>query len=153
MEALIDLDIDDDDNIEYEQQARQLFSEHFALKGSSYHEDCQKALRECKNKEINNEEIQIRVTSEPTNPRDKNAMIVESFIANKWQRVGYIPRQKIKKLKTAMLGNEIQSVQFKFISHKYIPDLNDWLYCPVILITKYNNWLPTNPNYKYNDPI
>lgn len=37
------------------------FSEYFALKGSSSHEDCQKALRKCKQLQLHKENINLRV--------------------------------------------------------------------------------------------
>ena len=129
------------------------FTEYFALKGSSYHEDCQKTLRKCKQLQLQNENINLRVTPEPTNIRDKNAVIVEAYVDNEWCRVGYIPKEKLRKVIVAIRNNEIQKVEFKFIGFMFIPDLNDWLYNPRVLISKLGHWLPTDANYKYNDSI
>ena len=64
------------------------FTEYFALIGSSYHEDCQKALRKCKNFNCKKKIIiNLQVTPEPTNIRDKNAVIVEAYINNAWYRI------------------------------------------------------------------
>ena len=63
------------------------FTEYFTLKGSSYHEDCQKALRKCKELQLQKENINLQVTPEPTNIRDKNAVIVEAYINNDWYRI------------------------------------------------------------------
>ena len=130
-----------------------LFTEYFALKGSSYHEDCQKALRKCKQLQLQKENINLRVTPEPTNIRDKNAVIVEAHINNDWYRIGYIPKEKLRKVVVAIGNSEIQKVEFKFIGFMFVPDLNDWLYHPRVLISKIGHWLPTDANYKYNDHI
>ena len=60
------------------------FTENFTLEESSYHEDCQKALRKCKELQLQKENINLRVTPEPTNIRDKNAVIVEAYINSDW---------------------------------------------------------------------
>ena len=93
------------------------------------------------------------MTPEPTNIRDKNAVIVEAYVDNEWCRVGYIPKEKLRKVIVAIRNNEIQKVEFKFIGFMFIPDLNDWLYNPRVLISKLGHWLPTDANYKYNDGI
>lgn len=106
------------------------FAEYFALKGSSYHKDCQKTLCKCKQLQLQNDNINLRVTVELTNIRDKNAVIVEAYIDNDWYRIGYIPKEKLRKVVVAIKNNEIQKVEFKFIGFVFIPDLNDWLYHP-----------------------
>ncbi|KAL9977762.1 hypothetical protein ACROYT_G015202 [Oculina patagonica] len=129
------------------------FTEYFALKGSSYHEDCQKTLRKCKQLQLKKEAIGLRVSPEPGNPRDRNAVIVEANIDSSWSRVGYIPKEKLRKTVLAIRNNDIKKVEFKFIGFMYVPDLNDWLYHPRVMISKVGHWLPTDANYKYNDPI
>lgn len=67
--------------------------------------------------------------------------------------MGYIQKEKIRKVTAAIKNNEIDNVRFKSIGFMFIPDLNDWLYQPRILITKSDPWLPTDANYKYNDNL
>ena len=110
------------------------FTEYFALKGSSYHEDCQKALRKSKQLQLHKENINLRVTPEPTNIRDRNAVLVEAYLNNGWYRIGYIPKEKLRKVVVAVRKSEIQEVEFKFIGFMFVPDLNDWLYHPRVLI-------------------
>ena len=129
------------------------FTEYFALKGSSYHEDCQKTLHKCKQLQLQNKNIDLQVTPEPNNIRDKNAVIVEACIDNDWDRIGYIPKEKFRKVVVGIRNNEIQKVAFKFIGFMFIPDLNDWLYNPRVLISKVGHWLPTDASYKYNHLI
>lgn len=40
--------------------APEKFTEYFALKGSSYHEDCQKALKKCKQLHLNKQGIEMQ---------------------------------------------------------------------------------------------
>ena len=127
------------------------FAEYFALEGSSYREECQKVMRKCKQLQLQKENINLRVTPEPTNIRDKNAVIVEAYLNNDRYRIGYIPKEKLRKVVVAVRNSEIQKVEFKFIGFMFVPDLNDWLYHPRVLISKIGHWLPTDANYKYND--
>ena len=129
------------------------FAEYFALEGSSYHEECQKVMRKCKQLQLQKENINLRVTPEPTNIRDKNAVIVEAYLNNDWYCIGYIPQEKLRKVVVAVRNSEIQKVEFKFIGFMFVQDLNDWLYHPRVLISKIGHWLPTDANYKYNDHI
>ena len=99
------------------------------------------------------ENISLRVTPEPNNIRDKNAVIVEAYLNNDWYHVGYIPNEKLRKVVVAVRNSEIQKVEFKFIGFMFVPDLNDWQYHPRVLISKIGHWLPTDANYKYNDHI
>ena len=128
-------------------------AEYFALEASSYQEECQKVMRKCKQLQLQKENINLRVTPEPTNIRDKNVVIVEAYLNNDWYRFGYIPKEKWRKVVVAVRNGEIQKVEFKFIGLMFVPDLNDWLYHPRVLISKIGHWLPTDANYKYNDHI
>lgn len=55
--AISDDDNDDHDN---DDQCPEKFTEYFALKGSSYHEDCQKALKKCKQLHLNKQGIEMQ---------------------------------------------------------------------------------------------
>ena len=148
-----DNDDDDDDDSDQGDHLPEKFTEYFALKGSSYHEDCQKALRKCKQLQLAKQQIELRVMPEPTNIRDKNAIVVEVQLDGEWCRIGYIQKEKIRKVTAAIKKNEIEKVEFKSIGFMFIPDLNDWLYQPRVLITKSHHWLPTDVNYRYNDNL
>ena len=144
---------DDHDDVYDDHDVPEKFTEYFSLKGSSYHEDCQKALRKCKQLQLKKQHIELRVNPEPTNIRDKNAITVEVQLDGTWHRIGYIQKEKLRKVTEALKKTEIDKVQFKSIGFMFIPDLNDWLYHPCVLITKSHQWLPTDANYKYNDNL
>ena len=59
------------------------------LKGSarSNHKDCQQTLRKCKQKQLKKEHTELLVNPDPTNIRDKNAILVEAHLDDMWLRV------------------------------------------------------------------
>ena len=57
----------------------ELFTESFTLKGSSYHEHFQNALKSCKQKIINKESVPVKLSFEPVNKRDENAILWTLF--------------------------------------------------------------------------
>ena len=93
-----DNDDDDDHDSDRGDHLPEKLTEYFALKGSSYHEDCQKALRKCKQLQLAKQQIELRVMPEPTNIRDKNAIVVEVQLDGEWCRIGYIQKEKSGKL-------------------------------------------------------
>ena len=72
-------------------------------------------MRKCKQLQLQKESINLRVTPEPTNIRDNNAVIVEAYLNNDWYRIGYIPKEKLRKVVVAVRNSEIQKVEFKLI--------------------------------------
>lgn len=55
-----------------------LFTETFTLKGSSFHEHFQNALKICKQKMINKEPVPVKLSFEPVNRREENAILVRA---------------------------------------------------------------------------
>ena len=72
-------------------------------------------MHKCKQLQLQKENINLRVTPEPTNIRDNNAVIVEAYVNNDWYRIGYIPKEKLRKVVVAVRNSAIQKVEFKFI--------------------------------------
>ncbi len=129
------------------------FTEYFALKGSSYNKDARKLYENVNNCCSKRKVIQLKVSPEPSNSRDMNAVIVEANIDSCWSRIGYIPKEKLRKTVLAIRNNEIKKVELKFIGFMYVPDLNDWLYHPRVLISIFLIWPLASYRCKYNDPI
>ena len=75
----------------------QLFTETFTLKGSSFHEHFQSALKQCKVALKEKEQIPVRFVLEPINRRDENAVIVQVMFHDTWKPIGYIPGIKVPK--------------------------------------------------------
>ena len=79
---------DDDDGNQCVRNITEKFTEYFALKSNSYHEDCQKALKRCKQFQLSKQDIEMRVNPELMNIQDKNAILVEAHLDGEWSRVG-----------------------------------------------------------------
>ena len=160
-------DSDSDDSSEYEQEPEEentpsqtssteveeetLYTEYFKLKGSTYHEHFQTALRHCKTLTRNKTEIQLKLAIEPTNKEDENAIIVQAELDGMWKPVGYIPGVKVQKAMDAITKEEVRTVKFKSIEWKYIYGLGEFRYVSSITVTKVDRWLPSDKNYQYND--
>lgn len=128
-----------------------LFTEYFKLKGSTYHAHFQDALRRCKRLSMDKRDISLKLSIEPANARDENAIVVQVQLDSTWQPVGYIPAVKVKKAMDALEKNEVKNITFKCIEWRYIYGLGEFKYVASVTITKLNNWLPTDKNYQYND--
>lgn len=127
------------------------FTEYFKVKGSTYHDHFQKALRQCKRLLLNKQEIPVQLVIEPANLADENAIIVQAELENMWHPVGYIPGVKVKKAMDALDKEEIKTTKFKAVEWKYIYALGEFRYVCSIAVTKLNKWLPSNKDYQYND--
>lgn len=130
-----------------------LFTEYFKLKGSTYHEHFQKALKSCKKTVLEKRNFPMKLALEPINKKDENAIVVLVKLDCTWQPVGYIPGGKVKKAMNAMQNEEIRTIQFKSIEWRYIWGLGEFRYIGTIVVTKENKWLPTDNSYSYNDMI
>ena len=114
------------DDVEVEKDT--LYTEYFKLKGSTYHEHFQSALRRCKTLARNKTEVKLKLVIEPTNKEDENAIIVQAELENMWQPLGYIPGAKVQKAMDAITKEEIRNVKFKNIEWKYIYGLGEFRY-------------------------
>ena len=103
-----------------------LYTEYFKLKGSTYHEQFQSALRRCKTLARNKTEVELKL--ETTNKEDGNAIIVQAELEKMWQPVGFIPGVKVQKAMNAIIKEEIRRVKFKNIEWKYIYGLGEFRY-------------------------
>ena len=127
-----------------------LFTEYFKLKGSTYHDHFQKALRQCKRLMLDKKEVAVQLVIEPANVADENAIIVQAELDSMWHPVGYIPGVKVKKAMNAINKEEIKTIRYKSIEWKYIYALGEFRYFSSIVITKRNRWLPSDKDYQYN---
>lgn len=64
----------------------------------------------------------MKCKPECSNIRDKNAILVEAHLDSEWSQVGYIQKEKIRKMAAALKKNEIDSVRFNSIGFMFIPD-------------------------------
>lgn len=138
---------DSSENVEEETH----YTEYFKVKGSTYHDHFQKALRKCKRLLLDKEDVPVQLLIEPTNVADENAIIVQAELEHQWHPVGYIPGVKVKKTMDALNKHEIATIKFKAIEWKYIYALGEFRYVSSIIVTKVNKWLPSDKDYQYND--
>ncbi|KAL9977484.1 hypothetical protein ACROYT_G014892 [Oculina patagonica] len=129
------------------------YTEYFKVKGSTYHEHFQNALRKSKRLLLDKEDVPVQLIIEPTNVADENAIIVQAELEHKWHPVGYIPGVKVKKTMDALDKNEIATIKFKSIEWKYIYALGEFRYVSAIVVTKVNKWLASDKDYQYNDNL
>lgn len=129
------------------------YTEYFKVKGSTYHEHFQNALRKSKRLLLDKEDVPVQLIIEPTNVADKNAIIVQSELEHQWHPIGYIPGVKVKKTMDALDKNEIATIRFKSIEWKYIYALGEFRYVSSIVVTKVNKWLASDKDYQYNDNL
>ena len=131
-----------------------LFTEYVALRGSSFREDCQATLKKCRQILSAKMEVELRLQNEPDNIRDCNAIIVQAKVNSQWDRIGYIPKEKVPKFTSAIRNNEFRLMKFKNIKCQFImTDYPKWTYLASVLVTKTGKWLPNDGLYKYNDNL
>lgn len=140
--------VDDAGDVEVEETQ---YAEYFKLKGSTYHEHFQNALRQCKRLLLDREEVRVQLVIEPANAKDENAIVVQAELEGMWHPVGYIPGAKVRKAMDGLNKEEIRTVKFKGIEWKFIYGLGEFKYVSSIVVTKVNKWLPSDKDYQYND--
>ena len=130
-----------------------LFTESFTLKGSSYHEHFQSALKICKQKMINKEPVPVQLSFEPVNRRDENAILVHASPDDSWKPIGYIPGLKVAKVTQAIKNKEIANMSISSIKYQYIFPISSFKYFATVTITKKGRWMKNRDTYKYNEDI
>ena len=103
-----------------------LFTEYFKLKGSTYHDHFQKALRQCKRLMLDKKEVAVQLVIEPANVADENAIIVQAELDSMWHPVGYIPGVKVKKAMNAINKEEIKTIRYPSLPLCFSPG---WASC------------------------
>ena len=77
-----------------EEESVPMFTEYVALRGRSFHEDCQSTLKKCRELLCAiKRAVELREPPEPNNIRDCNALIIQAKVENQWDRIGYIPKE------------------------------------------------------------
>ena len=131
-----------------------LYSEYVALRGSSFHEDCQATLKKCRELLSAKRTVELRVRPELENTRDCNALIIQAKVDEQWDRIGYIPKEKVPKFTAAIRQNELKEIRFKNIRCQYVMrDNPTWTFMASVLVVKSGKWLPNDGKYRYNDCI
>lgn len=84
----------------------------------------QDALIEANGLLLSGEDVPVRLTPEPNNPYDSEAIAFECHLKDKkWRRIGYVVREALQETHKALNNGDILSVRFgwiKFISDWYM---------------------------------
>ena len=128
-----------------------LFTESFTLKGSSYHEHFQKALKQCKEKRIKKESVPVKLSFEPVNRRDENSILVHACLVDSWKPIGDVPGIKVAKVTQAISKKEITGMEITAIRYQYVFALNCHKYFSSVSISKKGKWMKDRDSYKYNE--
>ena len=102
-----------------------LVTELLQLKGSSYHESFQTSLKKSKERLLEKGKIDLPLQFEPTNVRDKNAIVVQASLSTGgggWQSIGYIPAVKVPKVTIRMRKRE-DLVTLKTVFYQFVFDI------------------------------
>ena len=119
----------------------------FKCIGSVRDADYQNTLRVARDLIARGETVPVRVNPEPTNIKDARALVFECEIDKEWKKVGYVVKEVLEDVRSAINKKEIFNVKFDWI--KYI---TDWTrsgpgYFAVIRISKNGDWGPKVTQY------
>ena len=103
---------------------------------------------------IANDTVSVRLTPEPNNFMDCNAIIAEAYLAKGWTNIGTIPRRKIPKYTASMTNNELVAVKFAQSPNYGMDEQGQvGLVCSLIVIKNGPNWGHDDRTYSYNDDL
>ena len=146
--------VEDDDEDSHDDQKQRTedicYSEVMRLRGSSFHDNFQIAIKKCQQIRASKNTIPLRLHFEQINLKDENAIVAQAFIDDSWHSLGYIPGKKIAKVSQAMELNQIVEVIIDRIFRQFIFDLGQFRLFVVINIVKKGKWTKDNKNYNYN---
>jgi len=129
-----------------------MFTETFSLKGSSFHDHFQCALRLCRESLKKKQTIPLKLIFEPVNRRDENAIIVQAGF-DTWQPIGYMPGIKVPKVTEAIRNKEITKIVITNVKYQYIFPIASFKYIATLSISKLGKWRKNKDRYKYNEDI
>lgn len=149
MDKVVESTIDGDVPPENEE----LCCQYFPIKGAAWDEKYQDALKLCSRKLLLKEEVKVRVTPEPENIRDKNALKFETLHEDQWLTMGYCGLPKIPKLCKAILRKEIRSLSITNLRRYWVYKVKDFRFSGGVNILKRGAWGKDDPNNTYNSSL
>ena len=69
---------------------------------------------------INKDPVPIKISFEPVNRRDENAILVHACYEGAWKPVGYFPGVKVAKVTQVINNKEITKMAVTSIRYQYI---------------------------------
>ena len=100
--------------------SRRLYNEELEGKPSLDFDRMPFGLKNCRELSCAKRVVELRVLPEPNNIRDCNALIIQAKIENQWERIGYIPKEKVPKFTSAIRNIELKDVKFRNIKCQYV---------------------------------
>ena len=100
----------------------------------------QSTLRQACDRMLMGWSVPVRMRPEPTNVADSRAIVFECELDGKWERIGYVVKEILDQVHTALSAHLIMAVKFKYI--KYV---THWTrsgpgYFAAIEVTKFGPW-------------
>ena len=129
------------------------YSETFELVGVSYHIEFQETIKRCRSELLNNEPVATKLKFEPDNGKDRNAIVFQVSKQGHWKSIGYIPGQRVCKVYSALLKDEITSTRFEYSTRKYNHAVNAFIHVPTVTVVKHGPWPMNDKDYQYNQQI
>ena len=80
----------------------------------------QSTLRKVRDAMIEGNSTSVKIMHEPTNPQDSQALAFVCEIDEQWHTIGYVIRELIEEVHSAMNSGDILSVEFSWV--RYITD-------------------------------
>ena len=65
-----------------------------------------------------NKAVEVHLRPEPDNQWDSRAICFECLLEGRWRRIGYVVREVLDDVHTAILENKIVSVKFSWCKYK-----------------------------------
>ena len=87
--------------------------------------------------------MQVRLKLEPENPKDSKAICFECFMDGKWHRIGYVVREALDSVHSALNQSQITAVEFDWIKYVVHWSRSGPGWYTGINITQKGNW-PTD---------
>lgn len=143
----------EDEVSEEENDNEELFVECFKIVGSHWEQRYQDALSKCYQLKVTNALVQVRAEAEPDNIRDSNAIKFEVYCDGHWHIMGYCAVRKIPKLKKALHGNSLISLEIFNLKRNWFPQAREFMFIAGVNIVKRGQWEKDDFNNRYNSVI
>ena len=100
-----------------------------------------KMLAQLSNGELR--KIDVKLVPEPKNPFDAKAIAFVTFCDGKWHRIGYVVREALDEVHSAMNDKKIVDVCFESVKYRINWVLSGPGYYAAINVAKQGKWSPT----------
>lgn len=123
-----------------------------AIKGSTYSDEMQTSLKECKQHISRDMKLDIYFEFEPSNEVDQNAIKVNVMVNNVSLPLGYVPGPRICQISKAISEGHVIGTKL-VVTRKYLPTISNNIYTGNLSVQSKQKFLPTDDKYYYNKPM